>query len=525
MPVFWIFSLLGLLTGSYIFNIDEGMVIMDEICDNAFDDDGDGLIDLNDPDCSCELVNTESLIPNPSFEDFDCCPDNDGELDCAVGWSQASLASTDFAHECGYLSTASAMMPFPDGEGAVIFLDGSVMEGNSVSVYKEYAGVCLNSPMEKDSLYTIKFHVGFLDETNSPNLNFTFFGSSSCDNLPFARDVDCPTNYPEWHFLASKATEPIMDSPHWIELSIDLKPGLDINSLVMGGPCDHDFTGFLGIYFLDNLRLNDKSTFDFDVITVDSPCSDDYVFAVQENPDFSYQWYREGIALVGESNAKISQMYGEGFYQLRIVNNLTQECRFADDFEYTIPFFESEDFQRLCVGGSLLYNNEEIVEAGIYEFSFTSVDGCDSLVTLTVEELPIENDTIFAKTLVGTSYTIGRDEFMNEGEYEVNLFTDRGCERKVTLFLEHVNIFIPNVFSPNGDGNNDYFEIFTISESIATIDMSIYDRWGNLIFNGKKWDGTSENKFVNPGVFIYNINVITNDNETINFSGSITVIR
>ncbi len=40
---------------------------MEEICDNAIDDDNDGLIDLNDSDCACEMVSLESIIPNPSF--------------------------------------------------------------------------------------------------------------------------------------------------------------------------------------------------------------------------------------------------------------------------------------------------------------------------------------------------------------------------------------------------------------------------------------------------------------------------
>jgi hypothetical protein len=44
-------------------------VHMSEICDNAIDDDNDGYIDINDPDCICEIVKPESLIPNPSFEE------------------------------------------------------------------------------------------------------------------------------------------------------------------------------------------------------------------------------------------------------------------------------------------------------------------------------------------------------------------------------------------------------------------------------------------------------------------------
>ena len=47
---------------------------VDEICENGRDDDRDGLIDLNDPDCACAVIQPKSLIPNPSFEEFSCCP-------------------------------------------------------------------------------------------------------------------------------------------------------------------------------------------------------------------------------------------------------------------------------------------------------------------------------------------------------------------------------------------------------------------------------------------------------------------
>ena len=43
-------------------------ILEDEICDNAIDDDEDGLIDLNDPDCECLVIEPVSIIPNPSFE-------------------------------------------------------------------------------------------------------------------------------------------------------------------------------------------------------------------------------------------------------------------------------------------------------------------------------------------------------------------------------------------------------------------------------------------------------------------------
>ncbi|MEL6717894.1 MAG: hypothetical protein AAFP82_04195, partial [Bacteroidota bacterium] len=73
---------------------------MEEICDNALDDDRDGLIDINDPDCVCEVLEPISLIPNPSFEDLNCCPSGRSQLNCAEVWIQASEPTTDLIHSC-----------------------------------------------------------------------------------------------------------------------------------------------------------------------------------------------------------------------------------------------------------------------------------------------------------------------------------------------------------------------------------------------------------------------------------------
>ena len=98
--------------------INQGL-LMEEICDNALDDDEDGLIDLNDPDCDCPVLEPVSAIPNPSFEDMNCCPQDISQLSCADTWIQASEATTDYLHTCGWMGWEELPppLPFPDGEG------------------------------------------------------------------------------------------------------------------------------------------------------------------------------------------------------------------------------------------------------------------------------------------------------------------------------------------------------------------------------------------------------------------------
>ncbi len=498
--------------------------LMDEICDNAIDDDDDGLIDINDPDCICEIVSLESLFPNPSFEDYNCCPETDSQLSCAEGWDQASGGTTDYLNTCDYI-VVEEMLPFPDGEGAVLFLNGTVDNGNGSEIYKEYAGACLNSTMQKDSVYKFKFHLGFLDEVSSPEIFFSFFGSSSCNNLPFSPYTDCPSNYPEWQFIKSEIVNGDGVAPGWVEVSTVIQPSFDINALVIGGNCSGDSEGMLRIYFIDNLRLSDEDDFDFELLEHGSPCDSNFTFAVAQKSNFSYQWYKEGIALIDETDAELSQMYGEGFYQLRIINPNTQQCRIAEDFEFIIPVFANEIFRTICEGESLLYQGDVIEDTGIYNYTLTSVDGCDSTVTLNVEMQLDQTDTVYAQTLPGATYSIGGSQFTDVGEYQINLISSNGCDSSIVLFLKNINVYIPNAFSPNGDGNNDYFEVFTSDDEVIMKEISIFDRWGNLLYVGKKWDGRADNKIVDPGVYVYLIRLIDATGKELTYSNSITLVK
>ena len=95
--------LFGVLPLSLISLGKTSSLSMEEICDNGIDDDENGLIDLNDPSCDCVIVGPVSLIPNPSFEEMDCCPWTFGQLDCATSWNQASVPTTDYINICDWL--------------------------------------------------------------------------------------------------------------------------------------------------------------------------------------------------------------------------------------------------------------------------------------------------------------------------------------------------------------------------------------------------------------------------------------
>ena len=71
------------------------------------------------------------------------------------------------------------------------------------------------------------------------------------------------------------------------------------------------------------------------------------------------------------------------------------------------------------------------------------------------------------------------------------------------------NIKTPNAFTPNGDGLNDEFRAVTNSVYIEHFSLSIYDRWGAMIYQtndiSKGWDGTYKGEYCMQGAYVYKI--------------------
>ncbi len=88
-------------------------------------------------------------------------------------------------------------------------------------------------------------------------------------------------------------------------------------------------------------------------------------------------------------------------------------------------------------------------------------------------------------------------------------------------------VYIPNSFTPNGDGVNDKFYIY--GKSLKTIRMQVFDRWGELLFTSYSqdngWDGTYRGANMEPGVYVYTVEAEYLNGKTINQTGSVTLIR
>jgi gliding motility-associated-like protein len=122
-------------------------------------------------------------------------------------------------------------------------------------------------------------------------------------------------------------------------------------------------------------------------------------------------------------------------------------------------------------------------------------------------------------------------------EYTVEVVNEGGCMARdlVTVYVlcNNANVFIPNTFSPNGDGVNEVFYprgtgLFTIKA------MRIFNRWGELVFEkgnmkpndpSAGWDGTCKGQKLTPDVFVYLVDVICDNNTVLTYKGNVALIK
>lgn len=118
--------------------------------------------------------------------------------------------------------------------------------------------------------------------------------------------------------------------------------------------------------------------------------------------------------------------------------------------------------------------------------------------------------------------------YLDYGNYLVHLqVTDmNGCTNSTSQIVELMeDISVPNIITPNNDGDNDVFEVNT--GSVTNYKIIIQNRWGNIVYEStdptKAWDGKSNGILVAEGVYFYQIK-LDKISKSIQFQGNVTVV-
>ncbi len=130
-------------------------------------------------------------------------------------------------------------------------------------------------------------------------------------------------------------------------------------------------------------------------------------------------------------------------------------------------------------------------------------------------------------------------EFITSTNMDIRVIVrdTRGCLATAALRLDIVlgDIYAPNAFSPNGDGFNDNFTLFSDNGSGEVIEqLTIYDRWGGLVFQAREiglndealgWNGRRQGRAVEPGVYTYFGIIRFGNGDRREVKGDVTLLR
>ena len=160
----------------------------------------------------------------------------------------------------------------------------------------------------------------------------------------------------------------------------------------------------------------------------------------------------------------------------------------------------------LCIGESL------ILKPNMPNATYTWQDG--------------SNDSTYKVTQAGTYWVSAYFPDYNITTYDTINIMYKDCDTTEKIIPD---IYIPNSFTPNGDGKNDVFNIKTVYE-FSEFKLVIYNRWGDMIFESedinKGWDGTYKVKPVPLGVYVYQLTATIKDTgEQRKITGRVTLVR
>lgn len=121
--------------------------------------------------------------------------------------------------------------------------------------------------------------------------------------------------------------------------------------------------------------------------------------------------------------------------------------------------------------------------------------------------------------------------------YRLRILDLNGCPAEAHVLVPVSRrrlIYAPNIFSPNGDGQNDRFTLYGNRSVLSIRWLQVFDRWGNLVFSGQDlkpndestgWDGSFRSQAVLPGVYVWQAVVVFLDGVEEVFAGDVTVTR
>jgi gliding motility-associated-like protein len=227
------------------------------------------------------------------------------------------------------------------------------------------------------------------------------------------------------------------------------------------------------------------------------------------NEPYTYLWQPDSVLYSGQGTDSVI-LFPDSSLWISLTLTNQYGCSTADSIIIQSTGLSANDFTIQAQQDTVLLGNSTeitVLPTGDFAYSWQPVNATGNTLVVTPEQ-----NTVYSVTItdsLGCSYR----------KYITIYAIDVICDEPY--------IYIPNAFTPNGDGKNDV--LYIRGEYIEQLDLKIFDRWGELVFEtdkqAKGWDGTYKGEPVEPAVFVYHVKVKCLGGEEFFKKGNITVIR
>jgi gliding motility-associated-like protein len=425
----------------------------------------------------------------------------------------------------------------------------------------------LEIPACEDSFITF----GGVDIDAGEEQLFTYSSQAGCDSSILVVVPELPT------YLFEETVEICEGESAFIFGNEETAAGEYTLELMTAAGCDSIFEVTLVVHELPGISVQTTPT------CIDVATGTINVTVTGGQTPYDYTW--EPLA------ANTGQLVGleAGIYSLTVTDNNGCEVSEEIEVEETLPpAFFVEAFSVDCfddVDGEILiqspdttlsfsldgvqYTKDTLFESiapGNYTVYVQDIFGCiyteetsifaasELNVTLPPDTTILFGETVMIPSFVNTTQPVSYTWFPSESldcttcplptaqppettQYTLVVEDDLGCQAldSIIVFVDQEKrVYIPNAFTPNFDGFNDYFQVFTGPGVNNLVRMNIFDRWGELIYevtdvdpnaNDYGWDGTFRGQRMNSGIYVYFIELEFFSGERRIYEGGIHLVR
>ena len=443
---------------------------------------------------------SSNLVQNPSFEQYDTCPTGGGNLyQCEFWWG----FSCEYFNGCVPVTLFSPSVPsngfgFQYAHSGVAYAGLSIYTNSSIPTdYRESIKTKLSDTLITNKRYCTNFYISLTEYSYryAPN-NYIFLDSvGMLFTINMVQDSVIPI-----FSNGIKVQNDILnlDTINWIKNS---------NSFIANGGEQYltigNFDNFINwpsgkignIYvYVDDVSVCECS-FKFNLGNDTTLCNGQSLTLNPNMPNATYTW-QDGST---DSIYKVTQA---GTYWVK--------AYFAD---YNITTYDTIN---------IMYSSPLIVNLG------NDITLCNGQTLILNATNPHSNYQWQDSTTNNT------DTVNQQGIYWVKVTDSNNCTTSDTIKINYQdcvipNIYIPNSFTPNGDGLNDVFNIKT-TFIFSQFKLTIFNRWGEQLFESedinKGWDGTYKGQPVPVDVYVFQLTAtIKENNMNIKKTGKVTVVR